>query len=344
MPLDPATQAPTPLLTIAIPTWNRSGLLEQLLESLSAQHLDPAEVELLIADNASTDTTPELVGGFTGQLHPRYLRHPENLGSDANFVFCFEQARGRYFWLLSDDDLLVPGAVKTLLRHLRTSDFDLIYATSYPFRHDPVAERISDPLHRTSHTLTHARDVARVVNIMFTFISGIIINRQRLLTLPHEPPRAFLGTNLVQLSWSLPLLLHHRRSLVLWDRPVAGRQGNSGGYSLGHVFGQNLSQNTRRCLPGRPDLARIILNVTLRRWFPSTVYEHRSATTETYALSTAEPILRHTYGRNWRFWIFTWPVLRLPLPLARLWFRAGAGISKVIYALSVPGFYRKEIP
>ncbi len=334
--------APKPLLTIAVPTWNRSALLRGLLKCLADQRLDPAEVEVLVSNNASPDDTAEVVQSFADRLPLRSFRQPENIGSDRNFVFCFEQARGRYFWLCSDDDLIVPGGVEILLRHLRSADYDIIHATSYGFIQNAATERNGDPLGRRFHQLRRAEDTARLINVMFTFISGIIVNRERLEELPHEEPASFVGTNLVQLSWSLPLLLHHRRSLILWERIVAGRRGNSGGYSIGSVFGKNLSEVTHRCLPGRADLARIILNVTVRRWFPPTLYDYRAHQSETYSMAQSGSILRRVFASNWRFWLFSWPVLHLPLRLAHVWVRGGIFANKLIYMVRTPGFFRKE--
>ncbi len=339
-----------PLLTIAIPTWDRARFLTELLTVLApqVQALPIGEVELLVSDNGSTDDTPAVIRRFAeGGLPLQYHRHAENIGSDANFVSAFNMARGTYFWLFSDDDIIVPGALASLLTHLRRTEFDLVYATSYSFRSDWNTERRGDPMLRRFHTITSPAHMARVVNVMFTFISGIIANKARFEELRRsdptiESPSAFLGTNLTQLSWTLPLLRHHRRSLVLWDRPVAGRIGNGGGYSIGQVFGEKLSTVTARCLPDRSSLARIITNYTLRRWFPSQIFEIRSSANHTLALDQAEAVLRHTFGTNARFWLFTWPMLKLPLPLARLWLNASTALSKLLYMLQIPTFWRKE--
>jgi abequosyltransferase len=333
-----------PLLTIAIPTYNRSGDLNQLLTVLAPQLTNRPEIELRISDNASPDNTTEVVQRFQSEgLVLQYHRHAENIGPDANFLSCFQAARGKYFWLFSDDDIILPGTIESLLSHIAHSDFDIIYATSYGFRHDYIAERQYDPFGRSFHTITSARRMSSVVNIMFTFVSGMIINKERFDSIPHEDPSAFLNTNLVQLSWVLPLLLHHRRSLVLWNRPIAARQGAAGGYSLGSIFGEKLTGMLTRCLPGRPDLARIIINFTLRRWFPAIIYDLRSSGNRNLGLEEADAAMRSCYGNNFRYWLFTRPVIKLPLPLARLWFKAGALISKFLYILFMPGFWKKQI-
>jgi abequosyltransferase len=341
-----------PLLTIAIPTFNRADQLRALLDVLEPQVAGNQEIELLVADNASEDHTPDLLRSAAHRFQAagtrfRTHRHPENIGSDANFAFCFAQAQGHFFWMCGDDDLIVPNAVAEILSLLRTpagqpAELDLVYATSYGYREDFRSERTEDPLNRRVHTIADPRTFALVVNIMFTFISGIIVNRDRLRLVARETPDSFIGTNLVQLSWSLPLLLQHRRSAVLWTRPVAARIGNAHGYSLGKVFGRQLSDVVNRLLPNRPDLSGPILNLTLRRWLPSVLIEFRDKATDRLSLAEAHGELRAAYGRNPRYWLFAYPALRLPLPAAKAYTRATAAASKLLYMAQVPGFWRKQ--
>ncbi len=351
-PVNPSLPACRPLLTIAIPTFGRARQLEALLAILAPQVAGKPEVEIFVADNASADETPAVLLAAQAQFDAtggrlRTYRHSTNTGSDANFAFCFSEAAGTFFWMCGDDDLIVPGAVDEVLTLLRTpegapADLDIIYATSYGFRDDFLRERTGDPLHRHVHHIQEADTFARVVNIMFTFISGMIVNKDRLLALPHQAPESFIGTNLVQLSWSLPLLRRHRRSAVLWTRPVAARIGQAHGYSLGRVFGRQLSTVVQRLLPDRPDLASPILNMALRRWFPSVLLEFRSKATDTLQLEEAHHELRQAYGRNWRYWLFAFPALTLPLPAARVYTRFTAAGNKVLYTFQVPRFWRKN--
>jgi abequosyltransferase len=337
-------QRDRPLLTIAIPTYRRCNLLCELLTVLAPQFQGRPDVELLVSDNASPDGTAQVVQRFIDEgLSVSYHRHPENIGPDANFVSCFHLARGKYFWLFSDDDILVPGALAEILYYISRQEYDLVYATSYGFRTNWQTERHQDPLNRRFHTVDDARVFAKIVNIMITFISGIIVNKQRLEEIPHEDPSAFLDTNLVQLSWALPLLDNHRRSLVLWNRPVAARQGNAGGYAFGTIFGEKLTGITARCLPSNPQLATYITDFALRRWFPSIIFDIRSSENKNLYLDQATNALSQCYGRNFRYWLFTIPILSLPIPLARLWLQASSALNKIIYIVSLPNFWRKEI-
>jgi glycosyltransferase involved in cell wall biosynthesis len=62
-------------------------------------------LDILVADNASTDRTSELVRSFT-DTRIRYHRHGENIGSARNTNFCIAQSKGEYTLLLNDDDLI----------------------------------------------------------------------------------------------------------------------------------------------------------------------------------------------------------------------------------------------
>src|SRR5579872_3211144 len=123
---------PKPLLTIAIPTYNRAGCLKELLSMLADQLTNEPRVELIISDNTSPDDTPAVVREFQERgLCVRYIRNTQNIGPDANFLQCFEQARGKYVWIFSDDDLILPGGVAKILGYAAAAEYDLIWVSSY---------------------------------------------------------------------------------------------------------------------------------------------------------------------------------------------------------------------
>jgi glycosyltransferase involved in cell wall biosynthesis len=94
----------SPLVTIAIPTYNRAdSYLPQALQC--ALHQTYPHFELIVSDNGSTDHTKDLVTRI-GDTRIRYFRHDPNIGANNNFNFCFEQARGKYLLLLHDDDMV----------------------------------------------------------------------------------------------------------------------------------------------------------------------------------------------------------------------------------------------
>lgn len=104
-------------LSICIATFNRAGFIGETLESIAAQ-LTP-EVEVVVVDGASTDGTDGVMADFVAR-HPAIVYHREagNLGVDRDFDKAVGYATGEYCWLMSDDDILAPEAIGTVLSHL----------------------------------------------------------------------------------------------------------------------------------------------------------------------------------------------------------------------------------
>jgi len=103
-----------PLVTIGIPTYNRAGgyLKEALASALNQTY---ANIEIIVSDNCSTDGTAALMRNYTDS-RLRYTRHKENIGANNNFNYCLEQARGAYFLLLPDDDLIDEDFVESCMK------------------------------------------------------------------------------------------------------------------------------------------------------------------------------------------------------------------------------------
>ena len=103
-----------PLVSIGIPTYNRAAdYLPVALGSALAQ--DYANLEIIVSDNASTDGTADFVKS-KNDARIRFFRHEENIGPANNPNFCVEQARGAYFLLLHDDDMIDPDFVSVCMR------------------------------------------------------------------------------------------------------------------------------------------------------------------------------------------------------------------------------------
>lgn len=104
-------------LSICIATYNRGNFIGDTLESILAQ-VEPG-VEIVIVDGASPDDTPEVVARYSSR-HPeiRYYREAKNSGTDGDYDKAVGYARGEYCWLMTDDDLLRPGAISRVLAAL----------------------------------------------------------------------------------------------------------------------------------------------------------------------------------------------------------------------------------
>lgn len=93
-----------PLVSIGIPIYNEEVFLEQALASLLTQ--DYPNIEFILADNASTDATPDICKrAAEADSRIRLLHADTNLGSATNFARCLEAARGELFMWAAGHDL-----------------------------------------------------------------------------------------------------------------------------------------------------------------------------------------------------------------------------------------------
>ncbi len=104
----------TPKLSICIATYKRGQFIGETLNSILAQ-IEPG-VEIVVVDGASPDDTSLVMAGYTA-AYPEisYFRELVNSGVDADFDKAVVYAKGEYCWLMTDDDLLRPGAIKRVL-------------------------------------------------------------------------------------------------------------------------------------------------------------------------------------------------------------------------------------
>lgn len=121
-----------PLVSIATPTYNQAEFLAATLDSMLAQ--DYPNIEYIVLDDGSTDTTSEVLQRYNGRV--QWQRHA-NIGQSRTLNKAWAKARGEYLGYLSSDDLLLPHAISTLVSALQAQpdavvaygDFDLIDAT-----------------------------------------------------------------------------------------------------------------------------------------------------------------------------------------------------------------------
>jgi glycosyltransferase involved in cell wall biosynthesis len=313
----PRPEIARPLLTIAIPTYNRSWCLRELLPILTDQLKDQSRVELIISDNASPDETPSLVQEFVARgLSVRYIRNAHDIGPDANFLQCFEQARGKYVWIFSDDDLIVPGGIAKILSYCEAAEYDLIWVSSDSFQtfhvppaasREPDAVEISDPV-----------AYVKRLHVFFTFISGNIINKDTVLAAGPQAFSSLIGTGLAQLGWTYTAMNRFKRGLYIREKLMAVRANNTGGYKLFQVFGSTLAAITKNWL-NSANLGRIVMNGTVQRFWPGMLLEYKKIASSFADQDKPQAVLSPLFKDNIRYWLFAYPVIVLPLRLAAVW-------------------------
>jgi len=101
-------------LSVCIPTYNFGRFIGETLDSILPQV--SGDVEILVADGASTDNTGEVVRKRQERFpRLRYHRLEKKGGIDRDMAKSVELARGEYVWLFSADDWIAEGALKRVL-------------------------------------------------------------------------------------------------------------------------------------------------------------------------------------------------------------------------------------
>ncbi len=136
-----------PTLTIGIPTYNRSQLLDQCLRQLgpTLQSLND-QVELLISDNASTDDTQQIVEKFIREYRQSVrvtsIRQLNNLGAVPNIFELILAAKTEYFLFIGDDDGLDSHGLECLIQRLNSSTPSHFIEGTWPWRDSQSEIRI----------------------------------------------------------------------------------------------------------------------------------------------------------------------------------------------------------
>jgi len=172
-------------ISVLVPTRNRASLLEKAVHSALSQTVP--DLEVVIADNASTDETERTARALaSSDTRVRYIRRPLDIGLFANWdSLLHEHARGRYAMLLPDDDriidtgflltattfmhqhqlvaLFAPPCFEDVQGHMNTVDFPVPELPSVSWWQDNLGRRFSGvdlfPSFATVFDVNHARAI-----------------------------------------------------------------------------------------------------------------------------------------------------------------------------------------
>jgi len=217
-------------LSICIPTRNRAQFIGPTLESILWQLTD--QCEIVVLDGASTDNTADVVQQYAKRCsRVRYCRLDTCNGFDRDCDIAVEVARGEYCWLMTDDDLIKPGAVDLILQACQ-QDLSLIVVNVEA--RDLTMTKVLQPRWidiQASRTYTPEQMEELFVEAaaVLKYVGSVIIRRTIWLT---REKRRYYG------SWFtyLGVVFQERlpgNALVIAEPCVSYRKGNAHCYSSG---------------------------------------------------------------------------------------------------------------
>ena len=120
------------LLSICIPTYERTACLNNCLNSIYiAKKNFNFNFEVCISDNASTENTKKIVNLYKKKLDIKFIQNKKNLGLGINIIKVVSMAKGKYSWIIGNDDLLFPFALKKIYNIIYSNlDKDFFFINS----------------------------------------------------------------------------------------------------------------------------------------------------------------------------------------------------------------------
>ena len=157
-----------PRVSVGIPVYNGEKYLAEAIESALSQTY--SDFEVVIADNASTDKTPDICKVFAEKdERVRYVRNPENLGASPNYRRVFELARGEYFCWMPADEAMLPQYLEKLVAVLDNEPDVVLAFPRYRIRTNSeetrpqLSSREADLRHPTARERVHKMFHERIV-------------------------------------------------------------------------------------------------------------------------------------------------------------------------------------
>lgn len=104
-----------PRISLVVPSFNQADYLDDALRSILQQGYP--QLELIVMDGGSTDGSLAVIRRYEDQIS--FWRSEPDGGQAAALVEGFGRASGDILGWLNSDDLLLPGSLETVSRHLR---------------------------------------------------------------------------------------------------------------------------------------------------------------------------------------------------------------------------------
>ena len=211
-----------PLLTIAIPTYNRAEILKQKLSFLFST-IDE-NCLILISDNASEDNTTDIVKPFMEQFsNIAYHRNTTNLGYDANVLKCVELSTTDYVWILSDDDDIEQNAPYIILNYIKQESPDLICLNdtnekgilTFTSLRTLTGEKIQIDVGNILSLSNLAEEERYAYIASFFWVSRLVINKTKIKNFASL--QEYIGSSFIQLALTNTLLLN-KISTILYTK------------------------------------------------------------------------------------------------------------------------------
>lgn len=156
------------LVSIVLPVYNGEKYLRESIESVLAQTY--INWELIVIDDCSTDSTPEIVQEYAeNDSRIKYYRNEENLKLPRSLNRGFKLTKGDYLTWTSDDNRFRCDAIEYLLSEIKNENCDFVFTAFC--RIDEKGNKIEDVI--SNPDIVKMIPVRNVVGPSFMYTSKV---------------------------------------------------------------------------------------------------------------------------------------------------------------------------
>lgn len=144
-----------PEVSVIIPAYNTESYIARAIASALDQTLH--NIEVLVVDDASTDSTAEVARRFQDE-RVRVLVNDQNMGAAGARNRALREARGNWIAVLDSDDWYAPERLERLLQVAQAEQADMVADDLY-YVQDGSDTPLSTLIQGSGHTITEIRRV-----------------------------------------------------------------------------------------------------------------------------------------------------------------------------------------
>jgi glycosyltransferase involved in cell wall biosynthesis len=163
-----------PLVSMGLPVYNGERYLQQSIGSLLSQ--DYGNLELIISDNNSTDSSLELCQEYQSKDNRiRLYKNDSNIGATKNFNKVFHLSSGKYFMLACHDNLWDKSYVSKCVAKLEENPTAVMCVSEIQFIDELGNNRDGDHIGRETDGMDVVERVHTLISRMGWFeLYGVI--------------------------------------------------------------------------------------------------------------------------------------------------------------------------
>ena len=209
------------MYSIAIPTYNRADQLIGLLDRIH-EHF-PAEVEIVIRDNNSSDETVQKVLNWIETHAGRktvFNRNNTNLGIDANILKVIEDCSFSWVKLFGDDDGFDPDIISRIEKFHslpERDDYALLYFNFSEWNRDLTKKSHDKSInYHKDLILVPGVNIITIVAEVISFLSSLFINKDDFKKYADQIPQSIKQGG-IEFVWVVMKALKHKSSAFIAD-------------------------------------------------------------------------------------------------------------------------------